>query len=55
VLVDAGLIKKKRQKIKILGQGELTRPIVVQAHKFSKSAEEKIRAAGGRTEVIAGA
>ena len=55
VLVDAGLLKKKREKIKILGQGELTRPIVVQAHKFSKSAEEKIRAAGGRTEVIAGA
>jgi large subunit ribosomal protein L15 len=55
VLVDAGLIKKKRQRIKILGQGELSRPMVVQAHKFSKSAEEKIRAAGGRTEVIAGA
>jgi large subunit ribosomal protein L15 len=55
VLVDAGLIKKKRQRIKILGQGELNRPIIVQAHKFSKSAEEKIRAAGGRTEVIAGA
>jgi large subunit ribosomal protein L15 len=55
VLVDAGLIKKKRQRIKILGQGEISRPMVVQAHKFSKSAEEKIRAAGGRTEVIAGA
>jgi large subunit ribosomal protein L15 len=55
VLVEAGLIKKKRERFKILGQGELSRPIVVQAHKFSKSAEEKIRAAGGRTEVIAGA
>ena len=55
VLVDAGLIKKKRQPVKILGQGELSRPLVIQAHKFSKSAEEKIRAAGGRTEVIAGA
>ena len=55
VLVDAGLIKKKRQRVKILGLGELTRPMVIQAHKFSKSAEEKIRAAGGRTEVIAGA
>ena len=54
VLVDAGLIKKKRQRVKILGLGELTRPMVIQAHKFSKSAEEKIRAAGGRTEVIAG-
>lgn len=55
VLAEAGFIKKKRQRIKILGQGELNRPMVVQAHKFSKSAEEKIRAAGGRTEVIAGA
>ncbi len=55
VLVDAGLIKKKRQPVKILGLGELTRPMIIQAHKFSKSAEEKIRAAGGRTEVIAGA
>ena len=55
VLAEAGFIKKKRQRIKILGQGELSRPMVVQAHKFSKSAEEKIRAAGGRTEVIAGA
>ena len=55
VLVDAGIIKRKRQPVKILGQGELSRPLIVQAHKFSKSAEEKIRAAGGRTEVIAGA
>jgi large subunit ribosomal protein L15 len=55
VLVDVGLIRKKRQPVKILGQGELNRPMVVHAHKFSKSAEEKIRAAGGRTEVIAGA
>ena len=55
VLIELGLIRKKRQPVKILGQGELQRPMVVHAHKFSKSAEEKIRAAGGRTEVIAGA
>lgn len=55
VLIDLGLIRKKRQPVKILGQGELQRPMIVHAHKFSKSAEEKIRAAGGRTEVIAGA
>jgi large subunit ribosomal protein L15 len=41
--------------VKILGDGNVSRPLVVQAHKFSKSAEEKIRAAGGRAEVIAGA
>ena len=54
-MVDAGLIKRKRSPIKILGVGELRKPLVVQAHKFSKSAEAKIQAAGGRVEVIGGA
>ena len=55
VLVNARLIKGRDRRVKILGDGELTRPLVVQAHKFSKSAEDKIRAAGGRAEVIGGA
>ncbi|MDH4083787.1 MAG: 50S ribosomal protein L15 [Nitrospira sp.] len=54
-MVDAGLVKRKRRPIKILGNGELKKPLVVQAHKFSKSAEAKIQAAGGRVEVIGGA
>lgn len=53
-LVDAGLVKRKHLPIKILGTGEFTKPLVIQAHKFSKSAEAKIQAAGGRVEVIAG-
>ena len=53
-LVDVGLVKRKSLPIKILGSGDLTRAIVVQAHKFSKSAEAKILAAGGRVEVIPG-
>lgn len=53
-LVDVGLIKHKTWPIKVLGNGELTKPLVIQAHKFSKSAEEKIKAAGGRAEVIRG-
>ncbi len=53
-LVDAGLVKSKTLPIKILGNGDLTKAIVVQAHKFSKSAEAKIQAAGGRVEVIPG-
>jgi large subunit ribosomal protein L15 len=52
MLVDAGLVKRKTLPIKVLGSGELKKPIVVQAHKFSKSAETKIQAAGGRIEVI---
>jgi large subunit ribosomal protein L15 len=54
VLVDAGMVKRKTLPIKILGTGEVGRPIVVQAHKFSKTALEKIQAAGGRAEVIGG-
>jgi len=38
--------------VKILGDGELTKPLTVKAHKFSKSAEEKIKAAGGTVEVL---
>jgi len=53
-LVDVGLVKRKSLPIKILGNGDLTQAIVVQAHKFSKSAEAKILAAGGRVEVIPG-
>lgn len=53
-LVESGLVKQKTWPIKVLGSGELTRPLVIQAHKFSKSAEEKIKAAGGRAEVIRG-
>jgi len=53
-LVDAGLVKRKTLPIKILGHGELKRSLIVQAHKFSKSAEAKIQAAGGRVEVIGG-
>ena len=55
VLVDAGLVKRKDQPIKVLGLGEISKPVVIQAHKFSKSALEKIQAAGGRAEVIGSA
>ncbi|MCD6518671.1 MAG: 50S ribosomal protein L15 [Anaerolineae bacterium] len=52
VLVASGLVKKKRLPIKILGEGELDRPLTVKAHKFSQSAKEKIEAAGGTVEVL---
>ena len=53
-LVEAGLVRRKSRPIKVLGSGEVGRPLVIQAHKFSKSAMEKIQAAGGRAEVIGG-
>jgi len=51
-LGKAGLVKKVEDGIKILGDGELTKALTVKAHKFSKSALEKIAAAGGTAEVI---
>ena len=51
-LVAAGLGKSLKKPIKILGQGELQAALVVEAHKFSKSAREKIEAAGGSVRVI---
>ena len=51
-LVELGVVKKLRAGLKILGSGELTRKIAVAAHVFSKSALEKIQAAGGSAEVI---
>ena len=51
VLRKAGVIKTKHP-VKILGDGELKSAITVQAHKFSKSAQEKITKAGGKFEVL---
>jgi large subunit ribosomal protein L15 len=49
-----GLASSRKALIKVLGSGELTRPITVHAHKFSKSAADKIAEAGGKA-VVAGA
>lgn len=53
-LFDAGICKQSKAKdgIKILGNGELEKKVTVQAHKFTKGAEEKITQAGGKAEVI---
>lgn len=48
----AGLVKKMKDGIKILADGEITKALTVQAHKFSSAAVEKIVAAGGKAEVI---
>jgi large subunit ribosomal protein L15 len=52
LLRKAGLVGK-RDLVKVLGDGELKTAIIVQAHKFSKSAQEKISKAGGKFEVVA--
>jgi large subunit ribosomal protein L15 len=50
-----GLVSSKKALVKILGSGELTSAITVHAHKFSKSAAEKIEKAGGKAVVLGGA
>ncbi|MBR0126924.1 MAG: 50S ribosomal protein L15 [Firmicutes bacterium] len=49
---EAGLVKQVKDGIKILGNGDLEKNLTVQAHKFSKTAIEKIESAGGKAEVI---
>ena len=53
VLRQAGVVRRASDRIKILGDGELKSAVTVRAHKFSKSAQEKITSAGGKFEVLA--
>ncbi len=51
-LVNAGLIKGRQDGVKLLGQGEISYPLEVKVNHVSKSAREKIEAAGGKVEVL---
>jgi len=52
VLRKAGMVSSKKALVKVLGQGELSKAVTVHAHKFSKSAQEKIEKAGGKIQVL---
>jgi large subunit ribosomal protein L15 len=54
LLWESGMIKHRKDLVKILGEGEISQPLYISAHKFSRSAIQKIEAAGGRAEVIKG-
>ena len=51
-LLDAKLVRKELDGLKILGEGELTKKLTVKANVFSATAKEKIEAAGGKTEEV---
>lgn len=51
-LIETGIVSNPRDGVKILGNGELTKKLTVQANAFSASAKEKIEALGGKAEVI---
>ena len=53
-LQNAGMVPRRSQTVKILGEGDLTKKLVVKATAFSASAKEKIEKAGGTAEVVAG-
>ncbi|MDH3674746.1 MAG: 50S ribosomal protein L15 [Anaerolineae bacterium] len=51
-LVEAGIIKRSDKAVAILAEGELKTALTIKAHRFSKSAKEKIEAAGGTVEIL---
>jgi large subunit ribosomal protein L15 len=52
VLVERGYLRNLKLPVKILGDGELSKPLTVTAHKFTQSARSKIEGAGGRVEEL---
>jgi large subunit ribosomal protein L15 len=52
LLRSSGLVRGKKSLVKVLGTGDVSSALTVQAHKFSKSAEEKITKAGGKIELV---
>jgi large subunit ribosomal protein L15 len=51
-LVEVGILKGRDERVKILGRGEISKPLVVRAHRFTAEARRKIESAGGKAEVI---
>ena len=52
LLYENNLLHKKANPVVVLGRGEISKSLTVKAHRFSKTAKEKIEAAGGKTEII---
>ena len=51
-LINAGLIKKEKDGVKVLGNGDITKKLNVKVNAYSQAAKEKVEAAGGKAEVI---
>ena len=52
LLIEKGFLRGKNRKVKVLGDGTLTKPLTVKAHGFSAKAKEKIEACGGKLELL---
>lgn len=53
LMVEQGLVRGKDKRVKVLGDGSLTKALTIKAHGFSSRAKEKIEALGGKAELIA--
>ena len=51
-LKKAGLVNKVKDGVKLLGDGEISHPVIIKVHKVSKTAKEKVEMAGGKVEII---
>ena len=51
-MIESGMVKNIKDGLRVLGEGDLSKKLKVKAHHFSKSAKEKIEAAGGSAEVL---
>jgi large subunit ribosomal protein L15 len=51
-LREAGLVKKIQEGVKVLGEGEITHPLVLKVNRVSRTAKSKIEAAGGKVEIL---
>jgi large subunit ribosomal protein L15 len=51
-LREAGLVKKTQDGVKVLGEGEITQPLVLKVNRVSRTAKSKIEAAGGKVEIL---
>jgi large subunit ribosomal protein L15 len=51
-LREAGLVKKVQDGVKVLGEGEITQPLVLKVNRVSRTAKSKIEAAGGKVEIL---
>lgn len=52
LLVEKGMVRGKNRRVKILGDGSLSKPLTIRAHGFSSKAKEKIEASGGKVELL---
>ncbi len=52
ILIEKGIIKNLKDGLKVLGNGDIIKPVTIKAHAFSKTARQKIEAKGGKVEVL---